>query len=55
MEKKIQLKMSVSDIMAMNRQERRRLAKINGIKKIPGSNKPYVKTESTRKSTRTHN
>lgn len=40
-------RLSLKDIMAMNRRDRRRLAKFNNVGKIPGSNKPYL-TKATR-------
>lgn len=40
------------ELMTMNRHERRALAKFNGIKKIAGSIKPYVKTPRGEKSDR---
>ena len=34
------------DVMRLPRHLRRAMAKINGVKKIPGSQKPYVKKEN---------
>lgn len=43
-----QNQMHVDDVMAMNRSERRRIAKLNNIKKIPGTTKPFVKESTLR-------
>lgn len=36
-------------IMGMNRKERRRLAKLNGVARIRGSNVPYVNEEKRKR------
>lgn len=40
---KVAQELDMLSVMSMTRSERRRLAKVNGIKKIAGSNKPFVK------------